>query len=110
MKTFATPVFALLSALAITVASAETFNDRGDDFITRVQPGSQAQYPAVAVTSSHFTDQGEDFIASVQPGSQAQYPAVVATSSHFTDRGEEYVASTAVRSKMPQSSAYITGM
>lgn len=90
MNTF-TIAKAIALSLAIGLAhaaTAESFNDRGEDFLTQVKPGPQPPSAGVVLTQSHFNDQGEDFLTQVKPGSRVSHPAVVMSLSHFNDRGD----------------------
>src|SRR5512143_2285173 len=77
----------LAIALAYT-AAAESFNDRGEDFLTQSKPGPPSAAVAVAAAPSHFNDRSGDFPAHLKSGPRVLPQAVAITPSHFNDRGD----------------------
>jgi len=77
----------LAIALAYT-AAADSFNDRGEDFLTQIKPGLPPSAVEVAASPSHFNDRSGNFPAHLQSGHRVLQQAVAVTPSHFNDRGD----------------------
>jgi hypothetical protein len=77
----------LAIGLAYT-AAAESFNDRGEDFLTQIKPGLPSAAVEVVASPSHFNDRSGDFPAYLQSGPRVLQQAVAVTPSHFNDRGD----------------------
>ena len=90
MKTFATLLLTLASALAANASFADPFNDRSQDFIASVKSDSSIQYSMnpVVISSQGFNDRGEDYVTTVPAGSDKPRSEVYIASMGFNDRGD----------------------
>jgi hypothetical protein len=77
MKTIAAAVLALSAAVSLnTVAVAEPFNERGQDFVASVQSEADTSGSTGTVTASGFNDRGVDYIADAPAGKPARQPMI----------------------------------
>ena len=93
MKTLATLLIALSSTLALSApAAAESFNDRGADFIATVPAGSQSSLGPVIARPSGFNEHSTYYDATVAPiDSNTMRQPVTAVIMSFNDRGDEVI-------------------
>jgi len=73
----AASVFTISGGLSLsTVAVAEPFNSRGQDFVATAQSDVDTVGSTVTITDSGFNDRGQNFIVEAPAGSPAQKPII----------------------------------
>ena len=87
-------VLALASTLTFSSAIAESFNERGENFIASVKIGFSSKHQPVVVEFGSFNERGENFIVNAPVGSYKRYPPVVVELDGFNERGEGFIAGT----------------
>lgn len=80
MKTIATAVTAVLvlsAAMSLnTVAVAEPFNERGQDYVVVVKSKDDAVRSKVSTANQGFNDRGENYITDAPVGNAGQEPVI----------------------------------
>ncbi len=87
MKTLIAVVLLSLFVGLLNQAVAQSFNNRGDDFVTALPAGSNKPHQGAVIPFQGFNDRGKDFVAALPAGADSPHQGAVIPLQGFNDRG-----------------------
>ncbi len=82
-------VLTLSTGLAISHAAvAESFNDRGENWVANPQSNATVKTAPVAATLEAYVERGENWIVKIRTDSAKPRLQIVASPNGFNERGE----------------------